>query len=54
MKKRRDLSIKKKVTILESYDKLPKMGQQEAAAKLIIFQPLLQNFKKSHKPRDEH
>ena len=41
MKKRRDLSIKEKVTILESYDKLPKMGQREAAAKLKISQPLL-------------
>ena len=41
MKKRRDLSIKEKVAILESYDKLPKMGQREAAAKLQISQPLL-------------
>ena len=41
MKKRRDLSIKEKVTILKSYDKLPKMGQLEAAAKLKISQPLL-------------
>ena len=28
MKKRKDLSIKEKVAILESYDKLPKMGNE--------------------------
>ena len=41
MKKHRDLSIKEKVAILESCDKLPKMGQREAAAKLQIPQPFL-------------
>lgn len=36
-----DLTIYDKLSILQSYDNLPKMGQREAAIKLQISQPLL-------------
>jgi hypothetical protein len=40
-KKRKDLSLQEKQTILESYDKLPKMSQRSVAVFLKISQPLL-------------
>ena len=40
-KKRIDLSLQEKRTILERYDKLPKMSQQNVAVHLKISQPLL-------------
>lgn len=39
--KRRDLSLKSKINLLECYDKLPKMSQRNAAVQLKISQPLL-------------
>lgn len=39
--KRRDLSLKEKINLLECYDKLPKMSQRNAAVQLKISQPLL-------------
>lgn len=41
VKKRRDLSLKQKIQILEQYDKLPKISQRNAAAQLSVSQPLL-------------
>ncbi|KAL4153417.1 hypothetical protein QTP88_001250 [Uroleucon formosanum] len=38
-RKRNDLTIYDKLSILQSYDNLPKMGQREAAIKLQISQP---------------
>ena len=46
-KKRRDLTIDEKVAILASYDKLPKMGQRNAAVQLQISQPVLCRIIKS-------
>jgi hypothetical protein len=40
-RKRKDLTINEKISILQRYDSLPKMGQREAAIKLEISQPLL-------------
>jgi hypothetical protein len=40
-RKRNDLTIYDKLSILQSYDNLPKMGQREAAIKLKISQLLL-------------
>ena len=40
-KKSKDLSLQEKQSILECYDKLPKMSQRSAAVHLIISQPLL-------------
>jgi hypothetical protein len=40
-KVRKDLTLKEKLALLESYDKLPKMGQRNAAVQLKISQPLL-------------
>jgi len=40
-KKRKDLSLQEKQSILESYDKLPKMSQRSAAVHLKISQPFL-------------
>jgi hypothetical protein len=39
--KRKDLTLKEKIAILEQYDKLPKMSQRNAAVQLKISQPLL-------------
>ena len=39
--KRKDLSIKEKLSIIESYDKLPKMSQHSVPVALKISQPLL-------------
>ena len=38
---RKDLSIKEKLSIIESYDKLPKMSQHSVPVALKISQPLL-------------
>jgi hypothetical protein len=46
-KKRKDLTIKEKVQIIEKYDKLPKMGQRNASVQLKIYQPLLCKILKS-------
>ena len=35
-KARKDLTIKEKISILENYDKLPKMGQRNAAVHLKV------------------
>jgi hypothetical protein len=40
-KKRKDLSLQEKQSILECYDKLPKRSQRSAAVHLKISQPLL-------------
>lgn len=39
--KRKDLNLKEKLSIIERYDKLPKMSQRSAAVQLQISQPLL-------------
>ena len=39
--KLKDLSIKEKLSIIESYDKLPKMSQSSVPVALKISQPLL-------------
>jgi hypothetical protein len=40
-KARKDLTLKEKLVIIDNYDKLPKMGQRNAAVQLKISQPLL-------------
>lgn len=40
-KKRKDLSLNDKFDLLAKYEKLPKMSQRDAAARLQISQPLL-------------
>ncbi|KAG8198420.1 hypothetical protein JTE90_021661 [Oedothorax gibbosus] len=40
-RKRRDLTVKEKVDILNRYDKLQKMSQKSAAVQLQVSQPLL-------------
>jgi hypothetical protein len=40
-RKKNDLTIYEKMSILQRYNNLPKMGQREAAIKLQISEPLL-------------
>jgi len=44
---RRALSLSDKLDILEKYDRLPKMGQCEAASKLFISQSVLRRILKN-------
>jgi hypothetical protein len=46
-KKRNDLTVKEKVSILELYVKLPKMSERNAAVQLKICSPVCLQFKKS-------